>query len=76
MYIYICIYNKYSVWRSSYPEEVSLKRTPKNTTKSTGEHAIHEVALQRGRSNINKSPKAPSKSTPKGLHPLIFKNPN
>ena len=72
-YVYIYIYNKYSIWRSSPSEVLSLKRAPKNTTKSTGEHpcrsatptkppcSFNKVALQRGRSNINKSPKPPSK---------------
>ena len=53
-----------------------IKTRPKSTTKFTGEHSSRsatptksqcsfiEVALQRGRSNINKSPKPPSKRAP------------
>ena len=77
IYIHIYKYNEYSVWRSSPLEVLSLKRAPKNTTKSTGEDprwsatptkppcSFNEVALQRGRSNINKSSKPPSKRAPR-----------
>ena len=70
------LYNKYSLWRSSHPEVPSLKCPSKNTTKSAGEHprqsatttkppcSFNEFALQRGRSNINKSPKPCSKRAP------------
>ena len=76
IYIYIYIYNKYSEWRSSPLELLSLKHAPKNTTKSIEEHprrsatptrppcSFNEVALQRERSNINKSSKPPSKRAP------------
>ena len=55
----------YSVWRNSPPEVLLIKRAPKNTTKSIGEHlrrsatptkppwSLNEVALQCGCSNIN-----------------------
>ena len=93
MYVYVYVYtylcNKYSLQKSSPLEVLSLKCTPKSTTKSTGEHPCQtatptkflcssvEVTLQCGCSNINKSPKPPpERAPPKGLHPFIFKNPN